>query len=262
MREAVKVLCVVVFLFAVPTAVIVWTDDRPSFTVSVLKYACPVLSVLAIVIFLKLHFRRDEAHDYLREHVGAYFNRGGFCFGFRPTAVDGVCWLEAYFQNQHERPCIGRIAIRPARGFFLGRAKIDTIAVEINCEPAAFGVARIAVPIPANLQGKRQSFEVGASVDYPQGKGRRLRFRDGIVLRANANFGNAFGTALTVAGALTGQIVISTPATTTLELPAAVAEDVPDGLGPKISTLWKLGDPPLRDVAEPSVGPEPRSGLA
>jgi len=246
MREGLKVLSVVVFMFAVPTAVIVWTDDRPSPSVSVLKYASPLLSILAIAVFLKLHFRRDDAQDYLREKVATHFNRGGFCFGLRPTAVDNVCWLEAYFQNQYDRPCIGRIAIRPARGFFLGRAAIDTIAIEINCEPAAFGVARVAVPIPRSLQGKRQSFEVGASVDYPQGKGRQLRFRDGVVLRANANFGNAFGTALTVAGALTGQIVISTPATITLALPSSVAEDLATALEPKISTLWKLSDPPLR----------------
>src|SRR5262249_32151751 len=139
-------------------------------------------------------------------------------------------------------PCVGRIALRPARGFFLGRGKMEPIAIEIKCEPAAFGTAKVAIPIPSELQGKRQSFDVGASVHYPNGKGRTPRFRDGIVLRANSDFGNAFATALTVAGALTGSIVWATPAKVTLDLPGGVSQDVANGSKPETKTLWKLGD--------------------
>ena len=107
----------------------------------------------------------------------------------------------------------------------LGRAKIETITFEIPCQSAAFGVARIPIPIAKELQGKRQSFEVGASVDYPEGRGRRVRYFDGIFLRTNAKFGNSFGTALVVAGALTGSIVMTRPAKTTVLFPAGVAEE-------------------------------------
>jgi hypothetical protein len=249
MRETLKVLCVVVFMFAAPAAAIGWFDRAGSAVSLFLRYGCPVLAVLGIAGFLKIHFRADLAPDYLHHHVGTYFNRGGFCFGFRTSVFDQVCYLEVYFQNQQDEPCVGRIALRSARGFFLGRADMEPIAIEIKCEPAAFGTAKIAIPIPSELQGKRQSFEVGASVDYPSGKGRTLRFRDGIVLRANSNFGNAFGTALTVAGALTGSIVWTTPATVTLDLPDEVAQDGADGLGAEVKTCWKLGDEPLEPAA-------------
>jgi hypothetical protein len=250
MRETLKVLSVIVFMIAAPTAAIAWTDDQPSFVVSILKYACPILSILAIATFLRIHFRADEVPDYLRLQVGTYFSRGGFSFAFKPTAVAGVCYFDIYFQNNQDAPCIGRIALRPARGFFLGRAKLETIAFEIRCEPAAYGIARFPIAIPANLQGKKQSFEVGASVDQPQGKGHTLRFREGIILRANTKFGNVFGTGLTIAYAITGGgIYLSRPATVVIELPTGVAEEAPGDLRPDIRTLWKLGDPPLQSLA-------------
>ncbi len=183
MRESIKVVCVAVFMFAVPTAAVVWTDDRPNNVVRILQIASPIVSAVAIGLFLKLHFRADIVPDYLYRYVGNYFNRGGFCFGFRPIAKNGICFVEAYFQNQTDRPCRGRIALRPARGFFLGREQIATVTFDIACEPAAFGVARIAIPLPERVQGKRQSFDVGASVEYPPGKGRTLRFRDGLAVR-------------------------------------------------------------------------------
>lgn len=76
-----------------------------------------------------------------------------------------------------------------------------------------------------------------------------MRFHDGVFLRSNTNFGNSFGTALTIAGAATGSLVLSKPATTTIDLPVGVAEDIPDDLPPEITTLWRLGEPSLERVA-------------
>ena len=251
MRESAKVLCVVVLLFGAPLAAIAWFDGKIDFMQPAIlfwKYGLPLLCLAAIGVFLKIHFRADEAPDYLSPR-GRFFNRGGFCFNVLPDVVDGVCVFVVFFQNQYENRSVGRVALRPARGFFLGRAKMESILVEIDCKPAAFGIARVAVPLPAALQGRRQSFEVGASVEYPEGKGRQLRFRDGVTLRSNSKFGNAFATGLTVAGALTGQIVYQRPATVTIDLPKGVAEDIADQDKPAPNdTLWKLGDPPLPEA--------------
>jgi hypothetical protein len=224
MRESIKVLCAGVLLFAVPAAAVVWFDDAPGPVYPILRFACPILAILAIAIFLKLHFRADEVPDFLHRQMGSYFNRGGLCFNLQAIEEDGICVLAVFFQNQRDAPCQGRIAIRPARGFFLGRANIDTIAVDIACEPAAFGIAKIPLAVPAQLRGKWQPFEVGASVEFPQGAGKLLRFRDGVALRSNSQFGNPFGTTLTVVGALTGQIVLASPATIKLQLPNNVVE--------------------------------------
>lgn len=258
MRELVKVLCVVVLLFAAPATAVGWADgigNAPDWVSLAVRYACPPLCVLALATFLAVHFRRDEAPDYLAARVGPYYNRGGFCFSVLPASDGGVCVLEVYFQNQHAGRCVGRVALRPARGFLLGRAEIEPVAAEIDCGPAAFGVARVPVGVPHALQGRQQRFEVGASVEYPEGRGRRLRFRDGIALRADSRFGNVFGAGLTVAGALTGQIVYSSPAAVEVHLPGEVAEDLTGAdVGVSVATWWRLGDPPLSGAWDRPAG--------
>lgn len=245
MGESIKALCSLFMIVAAIVAAVAWFDEQPNQTTWIVRVSSPLVAVLSLAALLKLHLRRDAARDYLQDTTGGYFNRDGFCFAFATEVKDGVCQFQAYYQNQYERPCVGRIALRPARGFFLTRAEIDTITFQIACDAAAFGVATLPIPLPREIQGKRQSFEVGASVEYPQGKGQRLRFRDGVFLRANTNFGNSFGTTLTVAGALGGAIVLSTPATATIPLPTDVAEELPSNSESRIKVIWKLGDPSI-----------------
>src|SRR6185369_9135818 len=102
MREAAKVSAVVVLLFAAPAAAVGWFDDRPNLTMNVLRYFCPVLCVLALGVFLIIHFRPDDIPDYLEPRVGTYFNRDGFCFGILPAVAGDVCVFDVYFQNQYE----------------------------------------------------------------------------------------------------------------------------------------------------------------
>lgn len=245
MGESVKAMSALGMFVGVIAAVIAWFTDRPDAITWGFRLGGPALALLGLGLILKLHFRADLAPDYLRDHFQRYFNRDGFCFALIGTEIEGIAYMDAYFQNQYDQPCFGRIAARPARGFLMGRVKIETIIFEIECAPGGFGFARIAIPIPQELQGKRQSFEVGAFVHFANGKGRRLRFHDGVFLRSDSDFGNSVGTALLVAGAATGAIVLKKPATTTVELPFGVAEDLPENLEPEIRTLWRLGDPPL-----------------
>jgi hypothetical protein len=243
MGESIKALLALFFIVATIVACVVWADDRPTAVVWNVRIVATLVAVLSVGSLLKLHFRRDLAPDFLRQTAGEYYNRDGFCFAFAAVEVDGVCQFQAFFQNQFERPCLGRIALRPARGFFLTRAKIESLTFEIPCDGAAYGVATLPLPLPSAMFGKKQAFEVGASVTYPEGKGKRMRFHDGIFLRANTNFGDSFGTALTIAGALTGSIVYSSPATVTLQLPSTAAEEVPSDAQASLTVFWKLGDP-------------------
>ncbi len=199
---------------------------------------------------MKLHFRRNEAPDYLRRVADGYFNRGGFCFAVGTEVMDGVCRVVVHFQNQRDAACVGQVAIRPARTFLLGRADLPSVAVRICCPPAAYGIARVPLPVPAAFQGQRQAFEVGASVSHPDGRGRQVRFRDGTLLRANADFGNAVGTTLTVASALIGRVHYESPAAVTLQLPVGVADELPVGLATDVETMWEWGDAPLKGWAE------------
>ncbi|PHS10676.1 MAG: hypothetical protein COA78_10980 [Blastopirellula sp.] len=245
MREFFKGVILVILLGSLISIAVGWGDDRPTQFTWILRLGSPVISLLAMLLFLKVHFRRDEVPDYLHKLFGGFFDRDGFCFTFLTGTLNGVCYIEVYFQNKYERPCIGRIALQPAKGFF-GRKRIDAIICEVECDAAGFGVARIPVPLPLKVQGKKQKFEVGACVKYPNGKGRMLRFRDSMFIRTNSEFGDALGTTLAVGYILAGGLVIQKPATVTISLPADVAQEIPDGLKPEFKTLWKLGDPPLK----------------
>src|ERR1700722_18075970 len=108
MREFTKVICVLVLMIAWPVATLAWFTDRPDSITWAARIAGPVLAILALLLFLKLHFRADLAQDYLRRHAGTYFNRDGFGFAFSVSAVDGIAYMDAYFQNQRDQPSVGR----------------------------------------------------------------------------------------------------------------------------------------------------------
>lgn len=155
MGESTKSVLALLMIVGVIAAALAWTADRPDTTTWGFRIGGPVTAILALGLILKLHSRADLERDYLRPLTGTYFNRDGFCFAFVVTAVDGIAFMDAYFQTQYDKPALGRIAMRPARGFFMTRANLDAITFEIECPPAGFGFARIAIPIPQELQGKR-----------------------------------------------------------------------------------------------------------
>ena len=216
MGESTKVICLLVLIVLSLAGAIAWFLDRPDAMMWGLRIGGPSLAVLALGLLLRLHFRADIAHDYLRELAGGhdYYGCDGFSFlPFRAAAAEGIAYCGIYFQNQRDHECRGRIAFRPAGGYFSGRAAIESITYEIDCPPAAFGVARIAVPVAEKQQGTCLSSEVSVTVDYPRGKGQRLRFRDAV-----------------------------SPAGVTFDLPVGAIDTV---LEKETKTFWKLGDPPL-----------------
>jgi hypothetical protein len=244
MRETVKVVCVLFVIAAIMTSALAWADDRPNQTTWVLRLAPIAVAIFALIVFLRLHFQRDLAPDYLRSHCGTFFDRTGLCFAPLLEDMNGVCVLHTYFQNRYERPCVGRIALRPAKELFR-RPNMDTIAFEVNCDGGAFGLHRMAIGIPPKLQGRWVKFEVGASAQYPEGRGHMLRFRDGISLRADTQFKDAYSRSVTIAGAFGGAIVLSRPASVKVKVPENVAEHVPAEIEPHIAILWRPGDEPL-----------------
>ncbi len=223
--------------------------DRPDALVWSFLIGGVVTAILGSGLFLRLYFRRDIACDYLRSVNSTYFNCDGFCLATEVTIEGGVAWMKTYFQSQYDKPSVARVALRPARGIFMRRAPIDPMVFEVECPPAGFGVTRIAFPIPHELQGRHQSFEIGASIQYPEGKGLRIRFNEGVLLRTNANFGNTFDTVLSLAGIWAGFLVFSRPTATRMKLPVGVAQNLPQADEPEVVVMWQLGDPKLDWVA-------------
>jgi hypothetical protein len=248
-------------------AIFSWSDNKPDAGVWTMRIISAAALIGGVAGGLFLLFRRDRAPDFLQQTCGGYFDRGGFCFAIVPTIVDNRCYLRVYFQNRFERPCRGRVALKPRSGFF-SRPDIQGLTFDIECPAAGFGFYALPFPIPRQYQGTRQKFEVGASVEYPAGKGRMLRFRAAMVLRSNASFGNPFHTTLTVMGALAGSLVISRPATITWTLPSNVKEDVLENDIGHSCLLWQLGDGPevsprpLTTIEYTTAPPDPNNPYA
>jgi hypothetical protein len=263
MHESLKAVCVLVFIVASCVAAVAIFHDMPDATVWATRIIASALALLSLASVLLLLYRRDRAPDFLRQTCGGYFDRGGFCFAIVLVTMDHRCYLRLFFQNRYERPCRGRVALQPASGF-LRRPNFQGITIDVECPAGGFGMSELPLPIPKKFQGKRQTFEVGASVEYPDGKGRMLRFAPGAVLRSNANFGNPFHAALTIAGALAGSFVISRPATVAIEFPTNVAEEMAEQEVGQSCILWQLGDGQelspraMTSIEQPdAIGPPP-----
>jgi hypothetical protein len=104
-------------------------------------------------------------------------------------------------------------------------------------------VARIPIPLADKYRGKGQVFEIGASVEWPEGFGTQFRFREGFHVPGGATFGMPFQNGLAVVGILAGQFYVPSPARVQVQLPDVAVEVLPDGLEPELELLWELGGP-------------------
>src|SRR4051812_19887001 len=251
MYESIKAVSVLVIFVAVITAAVAWMMDRPDSTIWLLRTIPIALTIVAAAVFLWVHWKRDLVPDFLAQQVGTYFDRDGFCFHVQPTAVDGKCVFLLLFQNRFEKPSVARVAIRPVT--FTGAH--ETLAyMGVRCPGGAFGAAKTEVGLPAKLQGKKVSFDVGADVEYPDGKGKMLRFKNAIVLRRNTNFVDAFARTTSLLALLGGALMFHRPPRIKCMLPIDVAEEVPSAVPDPAEILWQPGDP-LPDVPRANAHP-------
>jgi hypothetical protein len=247
-REFVKGICIALIAVGGIGGAIAWSNDRPGRVTWLWRIASPPVALGGLAWFLIVHFQKDKVPDLLSSDFSTFFDRDGFCFNVRPAAQQGVCVFEMVYQNRYGRRSEAHVALRPPSGFF-GSAAVPPLTVEIPCAPAAYGIARIPLPIPADLQGARIKLEVGASVVYPEGKGRMLRVREGVVLRTSADFRNAFQR-FTLWGFLLGghwlhffNALFWKPDRVVFDLPENVKEQVPHDIKSTITTLWPPGSP-------------------
>lgn len=240
-------------------ALSVWiVPKNPSAADWTLRFILP--AIIAPWIWLKVR-RQRRPPETLRDHLGLvaddYFGRNGLCFAFVPKVVARVCWMHVYFQSRHGHPCVCRIVLQsPRRAFSLNRAWGPNLDVTIRCDGGAFGVCRVEMPIPAEMQGKAYKAEVGAFTRFPNGPGKIVRFREGMSVSPPAGgAGHAASTALLLLAGVT-----SRAATVILQLPSGVATLPTQSAAPVIQILDR---PELPTGGFPvSRGASPPSGSA
>jgi len=199
-------------------------------------------SLLAAVFALLIwaEFRRDHAPDFLRQQFKRYFERDGLCFAILPWVKEDAFAWRVFFQNRYERPCEALIAFRPATRFVgFGRASLPEVRVPIRCDGGAFGLATIRFGIPQKHQGRNIQFEVIAFAQFPDGKGKMLRFRDGI--RVGRKNRSAADTAVSALSIMALHPHFTHAATLKLQLPIDVQAEASGEITQEI--LWRPGDP-------------------
>lgn len=241
MGESAKSLLALVIIVGVLVSAIALTDGQFYWPVDIGVTAATALCVLALLWSM---FRRDKAPDFLRQAFGGYYERAGFTFACALHQRGELLYLAIYFQNRYERACRAQVILQAKEGFAFLRRTVESLVIPIECEGGAFGVSLVPWGIPHSRQGTVQTLEVAAYVEYPYGRGKMLRFRDG------ANVGNAtvdaWKTVGTVIAAMGGTIVIHRPAQLRLTLPVGVATEIDGDARITSQTLWRPGSPERR----------------
>jgi hypothetical protein len=231
----------------------VWCDDRPERSTWMWRVGFSVVGAGAIAGLVRLQFwgKADLVPDFLSGKCKTFFEQNGLCFVLGAATENGVFFVNAMYRNRHDRPCMARIALRPVAGVFRSavgpfRNDFSTIMFDISCGPGAFGIASIPLPVSGRHQGKKLTLQIGATVDYPEGKGKEMRFREGSLVRYNAEFHSAYLRSLQVLYFFCGGFLFSFPASVTFILPKGVAESLQSGKCQHTQTLWTIGDEVVR----------------
>ncbi|MCK9461481.1 MAG: hypothetical protein M0R80_17765 [Proteobacteria bacterium] len=240
MSETKKVLLILPFMVAFVGGGIVWFGVEAadvSATTWVLRVVFSLTTIGTLTLLIWGMTRRDKAPDFLRRMFGAYFERNGLCFAIDPIVIEGVFAFKIWFQNKYDRRCTGRVLISPSRDFFLRKQIDHVLHVGVEVGPGALLSVIAPFAIPESAQGKSTTLSVSADVDYPEGKGKLIRFRDGMTT------GAIRGKIDLIIDAI-GPFVLQSykPASLKLVLPKDVAAAVPDGCKPKVETLWQIGE--------------------
>jgi hypothetical protein len=242
-RESIKSLLIAGFIFISLAAVLAWFYDQPDTAIWACRWGTTFASATCLFALWKMSRQRDQAPDFLAKTTTNYFNCDGLCFVFRVVVADGVAYMTADFQNQFSNHARGRIWLRPSRSFFLNKVGISTMEFPVDCPTGGFGSSVLPLAIPLKLQGKNLNFDVSAEVEFPYGKGKRLRFGDGVFLRPGKQTSTFPGLALLLGGLFGGMIIFSSPNRLRTKLPKNVAETLPDDAYESLDIHWQYGDP-------------------
>lgn len=235
---------------------IVWFANLPSTPIVwVLRLGLPAGIFAAAALLIREHRRDDLAPDFLQAFLGRPFERNGVCFSIQPAKRDNMCFLNIIFQNQYSSPCHFRVTVvPPPRSPLSSTSEHPGLALEIECEGGAFGVARAPMGIPMEYQGQETYFRVAAATRYPTGRGKLLRFKNGVRV-GKANTSDLGAIALTVGLFATGHVGLlqrTQPTRVVFTPPRDVLEKVPPAGRSSLTVLWRPGDAaePVADALE------------
>jgi hypothetical protein len=203
------------------------------------RLGTPMVGVAVGWWFRKSLHRPEKLEDLLARLAPGYLEREGLCFMPVLETEGGCCRMSIYFQNRYSGHASAQVEVRPPmKTLGLGRHPLPTVAVQVECPGAAFGVIRVPFPIPDKYQGRRMQFEMGADARYPARRGELLRFRSGKGVGSIRDLDQSGLAALALLSLPLALLALSQVTRLRLALPTGVAEVPPLGAMPQTHILF------------------------
>ena len=196
---------------------VTWLPDIPGTWHRTARWIALAMVLLPIPVLVWANKRSEKAPEFLWKLGATPFERDGFCFLIVPEKHENKPCLTIHYQNQYGGRCEATVGIGTTWTLFSKYPNIKGFSVGLKLQPGEYGFATFAVPFPPNIKGKTASLDVSASVKYPDGRGKLLRFRNGLeVGAADCSF---WKEGLQALGAAAGSLIFTQPARMKLSVP-------------------------------------------
>lgn len=245
-----------------------WVSDfvYPALTWSG-RILAPAAAIWVIVALIRDRLTKDVVPDFIRAQGLNPFERDGFFFAIVPRTLTGTLTMQVLFQNAHERPSSAQLVCKPGLGFWLQDLPLAPFTLDLTCPPGGFGIAEVPMAVPTKYQGKEITYELGAHIRYPKGRGKRLLHKTGIHV-GKPVFTTRSRALLSVLGVF-GGFHMGRPATFRFIAPQAVATHLAQAPTPRVEyktrytereqvTAASPGLLPLLPVVKPHSSSHPR----
>jgi len=192
--------------------------------------------VIPIPVLIWANKRSEKAPEFLWRLGVTPFERDGFCFLIVPEKYEGKPCLTIHYQNQYAGRCEATVGIGTTWTLFSKYPNIKGFTVGFRVGPGEYGFATFTLPLPPNIKGKTVSLDVSASVKYPDGRGKLLRFRNGLqVGAADVSF---WKEGLQALGAAAGSLIVTQPARIKLSMPFDGDSAVTEATQVRSQSIW------------------------
>jgi hypothetical protein len=217
---------VIVLIASVIWAIVAWFILP---TQSALLWPQRIISIALILgsaawLFYALRVE-DKLPDHLSDTLGEhyYYEADGLCFMPTIRAKGEQAELSLFYQNRFENPVEAVVHLRPPEQSFVIRPGWRDVHIAFKADGGDFGVIHQPISVPRDIQGDVIEVKLAAASYYPRSQGSRLRRRPGMPCGSLVVdwVGSQFKSGV---HQVTGEIVLQSPATLRLSLPAGVHE--------------------------------------
>ncbi|MFG0331153.1 MAG: hypothetical protein ACF8PN_14800 [Phycisphaerales bacterium] len=123
----------------------------------------------------------DKLPDTLARYTGGiYYEQDGLCFMPVMRKKDEQAYVCIYFENRFDSVCNAVVHLRPPANSIQHRPDGRDMHFAFTCPGGGVGVIQQPVAVHPRLQGQVIDVEMGAAVNYPQGKGAEMRSHRGL----------------------------------------------------------------------------------